>query len=74
VDVCLVVVENDDISIAGFRSVGKHAIADIVALLEKQQYRNSTKYLLIEEYFHGDSNTITIFLENYKSNELVDSS
>ena len=68
------IVENDDISIAGFRSVGKHAIVSIAASLEKLQYRNWTQELLIEEYFHRDSNTIVIFSEHYKPNELVDNS
>ena len=45
------VVVNDDISIAGFRSVGKHAIVGIAALLEKLRYKSYTKHLLIENTF-----------------------
>jgi hypothetical protein len=49
---CLfVVVKNDDISIAGFRSVGKHAIVGIAGLLEKLRYRIQTKHLLIKNTF-----------------------
>lgn len=60
--------------IAGFRSVGKHAIVGIVALLQKLHYRNSTKHLPIEEYFDKSPVEILIFSEHYKSNELGDNS
>lgn len=68
------VVGNDDISIAGFRSVGKHAIVGITALLQKLHHRNEITYLLTEEYFDRNANTITIFSEHYDINKLVNSS